>query len=233
FNSYLERDRDALMERTRTRPLPAGDVQPGPALAFAFVLAAMGAALLFEEAGPAPALIALAATAVYVFIYTLWLKPRTPFAVIVGGISGAIAPLIADAAVNGSVGPAGWMLFAIIFVWQPPHFYAIAIFRRDDYARAGFPMLPDRIGMDATCNRIVLWSLAMVPITLLPFWLPELGWIYLIVAAGLGGVFLQRAWRLRVRKDVESARGLFRFSLVHLLGCFSAMILDLGVGVWF
>lgn len=232
FNSYLERDRDALMERTQARPLPAGVLRPGPALAFAFVLAAMGAALLFAEGGPAPALIGLAATGVYVFIYTLWLKPRTPFAVIVGGISGAIAPLIADAAVNGSVGPAGWMLFAIIFVWQPPHFYAIAIFRRDDYARAGFPMLPDRIGMDGTCNRIVLWSLALVPVSLLPALLPELGWIYLVVAGGLGVVFLQRAWRLRVRKDVESARGLFLFSLVHLLGCFSAMILDLAVGAW-
>ena len=233
FNSYLERDQDALMERTRKRPLPAGEVRPGRALAFASALAVLGVSLLWLESGPTPALIAVAAIAVYVFLYTLWLKPRTPFAVIVGGISGAIAPLIGDAAVNGHVGVAGWMLFAIIFVWQPPHFYAIALFRSEDYARAGFPMLADRIGVEATCRRIVLWSVALVPVTLLPALLPGLGYFYLVVAAGLGVVFLQRAWRLNVRKDEESARGLFLFSLVYLLGSFAAMIVDLVWGALF
>ena len=232
FNSYLERDQDALMDRTQDRPLPSGEIRPGPALAFALLLAFLGVSLLWLEAGPAPALIALAAIAIYVFVYTIWLKPRTPFAVIVGGISGAIAPLIGDAAINGSIGMVGWMLFAIIFVWQPPHFYAIALFRRDDYARAGFPMLPDRIGVDATCNRIVAWSVALVPVALLPATLPGLGWLYVAVAACLGVVFLQRAWRLRVQKDEQSARGLFLFSLVYLLGCFAAMIVDLALGAW-
>ena len=232
FNSYLERDQDALMDRTQDRPLPSGEIRPGPALAFALLLAFLGVSLLWLEAGPAPALIALAAIAIYVFVYTIWLKPRTPFAVIVGGISGAIAPLIGDAAINGSIGVVGWMLFAIIFVWQPPHFYAIALFRRDDYARAGFPMLPDRIGVDATCNRIVAWSVALVPVALLPATLPGVGWLYVAVAAGLGVVFLQRAWRLRVQKDEQSARGLFLFSLVYLLGCFAAMIVDLALGAW-
>ncbi|MEE3328590.1 MAG: heme o synthase [Myxococcota bacterium] len=232
LNSYLERDQDALMDRTRARPLPAGLVSPGGALAFALFLAFLGVGLLWLEAGVAPALIAVAAIGVYVFIYTLWLKPRTPFAVIVGGISGAIAPLIADAAVSGHIGVVGWTLFAIIFVWQPPHFYAIALFRRDDYARANFPMLPDRIGVDATLNRIVIWAVGLVAVTLLPFFLLGLGYLYLIVALVLGAICLQRAWRLRTRKDDASARGFFLFSLVHLLGCFSAMILDLALGAW-
>jgi protoheme IX farnesyltransferase len=232
LNSYLERDQDALMDRTRDRPLPAGLVSPGGALAFALVLAFLGVGLLFLESGVAPALIALAAIGVYVFIYTIWLKPRTPFAVIVGGISGAIAPLIADAAVTGHIGIVGWTLFAIIFVWQPPHFYAIALFRREDYARADFPMLPDRIGVDATVNRIVIWAVGLVGVTLLPFFWLGLGYLYLAVALVLGAICLQKAFRLRARKDDASARGFFLFSLIHLLGCFAAMILDLALGAW-
>ncbi len=232
LNSYLERDQDALMDRTRDRPLPAGLVSPGGALAFALVLAFLGVGLLFLESGVAPALIALAAIGVYVFIYTIWLKPRTPFAVIVGGISGAIAPLIADAAVTGHIGVVGWTLFAIIFVWQPPHFYAIALFRREDYARANFPMLPDRIGVDATVNRIVIWAVGLVGVTLLPFFWLGLGYLYLAVALVLGAICLQKAFRLRAQKDDASARGFFLFSLIHLLGCFAAMILDLALGAW-
>lgn len=232
LNSYLERDQDAMMDRTRDRPLPAGLVSPGGALVFALVLAFLGVGLLFLESGVAPALIALAAIGVYVFIYTIWLKPRTPFAVIVGGISGAIAPLIADAAVTGHIGIVGWTLFAIIFVWQPPHFYAIALFRREDYARADFPMLPDRIGVDATVNRIVIWAVGLVGVTLLPFFWLGLGYLYLAVALVLGAICLQKAFRLRARKDDASARGFFLFSLIHLLGCFAAMILDLALGAW-
>jgi protoheme IX farnesyltransferase len=230
LNSYLERDADAKMERTRSRPLPAGALRPGPALAFGIALATLGTALLYVWSGPTAAGIAVAGIAVYIFAYTLWLKPRTPFAVVVGGISGAIAPLIADAAVDGRVGLAGWLLFAIIFVWQPPHFYAIALFRRDDYARAGFPMLPDRIGEDATYTRILLWSAVLVPLTLTPVVLPGLGWGYGVVAAVLGALFVRQALRLRKRRDLESARGLFLVSLVQLLGLFVAMIVELGIG---
>ena len=229
LNSYLERDLDAQMQRTQGRPLPAGELAPGPALAFGLALAALGTTALWIFAGPTAAGISVAAIAVYIFAYTLWLKPRTPFAVIVGGFSGAIAPLIADAAVDGHVGAAGWLLFAIIFVWQPPHFYAIALFRRDDYARAGFPMLPDRIGEDATYRRILLWSAVLLPLTFAPVLLPGLGAIYGVAAVVLGGLFLQRALRLRARRDLESARGLFLISLVQLLGLFAAMIVDLAL----
>jgi protoheme IX farnesyltransferase len=232
INSYLERRQDALMERTQLRPLPAGEIKPGPALVFGLVLAALGVGLLWATVGRLPALISVAALGIYIFVYTLWLKPRTSFAVIVGGIAGAIAPLIADAAVDGHVGMAGWLLFAMIFIWQPPHFYAIALFRREDYARAGFPMLPDRIGEDATYDRILLWSLVLVPFTLAPYALLDLGYIYLVAALVLDGFFLWRAWQLRVRRNTDAARGLFLMSLIQLLGLFAAMIVDLAAGAW-
>jgi protoheme IX farnesyltransferase len=232
LTSYLEREQDALMERTQLRPLPAGEIRPGPALFFGLTLALLGVGVLWATVGQVPAMISVAALGIYIFVYTLWLKPRTSFAVIVGGISGAIAPLIADAAVDGHVGAAGWLLFAIIFIWQPPHFYAIALFRREDYARAGFPMLPDTIGEDATYDRIILWSLALIPFTLAPYVFLDLGYFYLAAAVVLDGFFLQRAWQLRVRRDTDAARGLFLMSLVQLLGLFAAMIVDLAARAW-
>ncbi len=227
LNSYLERDRDAQMARTRTRPLPSGKLDPRRALAFGLVLGALGTLVLWLSAGPAAAAIALAAILFYVFVYTLWLKPRTPFAVVVGGVSGAIAPLIADAAVNGHISAAGWILFSIIFIWQPPHFYAIALHHRDDYAEARFPMLHDRIGEDATRWRIVFWILALLPVTLAPWALGMLGAGYALVAGALGAWFLAQALVLLRRRDRPSARRTFLVSLAFLLGTFMAMIGDL------
>lgn len=229
LNSYLERDRDAQMERTRTRPLPSGVLAPRRALGFGLVLSVLGTLVLWLAAGPAAALIALAAILFYVFVYTLWLKPRTPFAVVVGGVSGAIAPLIADAAIDGHVSAAGWLLFAIIFMWQPPHFYAIALYRRDDYAQAQFPMLHDRIGEDATRTRIVLWILALLPVTIAPVALGMLGPAYGVIAGALGLWFLGQAFVLKQRRDRASARRTFLVSLAYLVGTFAAMIGDL---VW-
>ena len=227
LNSYLERDRDAQMERTRTRPLPAGKLDPRSAMLFGLVLSAIGTLVLWAASGPAAALIALAAILFYVFIYTLWLKPRTSFAVVVGGVSGAIAPLIADAAVNGYISAAGWLLFGIIFIWQPPHFYAIALHRRADYADANFPMLHDRIGEDATRLRIVLWILALLPVTLAPVALGMLGYGYGVIAGALGLLFLGQSIVLQRRRDRASARRTFVVSLGYLLGTFGAMIGDL------
>jgi protoheme IX farnesyltransferase len=227
LNSYLERDRDAQMARTRTRPLPSGKLDPRRALAFGLVLGALGTLVLWASAGFAAAAIALAAILFYVFVYTLWLKPRTPFAVVVGGVSGAIAPLIADAAVNGHVSAAGLILFSIIFIWQPPHFYAIALHHREDYAEARFPMLHDRIGEDATRWRIVLWTLALLPATLAPWALGMLGAGYAAAAGALGAWFLAQTLVLLRRRDRASARRTFLVSLAFLLGTFGAMIGDL------
>lgn len=229
LNSYIERDLDAKMERTRLRPLPAGELRPDRALAFGLALGCVGTALLWYQVGPPAALISMSAILVYIFVYTLWLKPRTPFAVVVGGFSGAIAPLIADAAVDGHVGAAGWLLFSIIFVWQPPHFYAIALFRRSDYARAGFPMLPDRIGEAATYDRILYWALGLLPLTLAPVILPQLGVIYAAAAVVLGAAYLRQVVALREERSALAARSLFRMSLVHLMGLFTAMIIDLAI----
>ena len=227
LNSYLERDLDARMERTRLRPLPAGRITAPGALAFGLSLSGLGTGLLWWASGPLAAGIALAAILFYVFVYTLWLKPRTPFAVVVGGVSGAIAPLIADAAIDGAVGAGGWILFAIVFVWQPPHFYAIALDRRTEYASAGFPMLHDRIGEDATRRRIVLWILALLPVTGLPLALGILGAPYGLAAGGLGAWFLVEALRLWLRPADSSPRRLFRVSLIYLVAVFAAMIADL------
>jgi protoheme IX farnesyltransferase len=227
LNSYLERDLDARMERTRLRPLPSGRLSAAGALWFGMALGVVGTATLWAAAGPVAALVALAGILFYVFLYTIWLKPRTPFAVIVGGISGAIAPLIADAALDGRIGAAGWILFAIIFMWQPPHFYAIALYRRKEYAAAGFPMLHDRIGEEATRWRIVLWVAALLPVLLLPLPLSLLGAVYALPAAGLGLWFLVEAIQLRRRRDAASARRVFRVSLLCLMGTFAAMIADL------
>ncbi len=229
LNSYLERDLDARMERTALRPLPSGRLRPAGALAFGLVLSALGTGLLWRFASPAAAWIALAAILFYVFVYTLWLKPRTPFAVVVGGVSGAIAPLIADAAIDGHVGIAGWLLFAIIFIWQPPHFYAIALYRRQDYASAGFPMLHDRIGEEATRRRVLYWIAVLLPVTLLPCALGLLGATYGIAAAALGGWFLHGGVVLWRERTPAAARRLFLVSLAYLMGTFAAMIVDLAI----
>jgi protoheme IX farnesyltransferase len=227
LNSYLERSPDARMERTRMRPLPAGLLAPSRALLFGLVLSLLGTGVLWIGAGWVPAGIALAAILFYVFVYTLWLKPRHPVAVIAGGVSGAVVPLIADAAVRGTVGLPGFLLFLIIFAWQPPHFYAIALYRRREYERAGFPMLLQRRGEQATRRRIVAWAGALIPLTLVPVAVSRLGPLYAVVALTLGLWFLWQAIRLcRERSDV-AARSFFRCSLMYLGSLFLAMLLDL------
>jgi heme o synthase len=229
LNSYLERERDARMQRTATRPLPAGTLPAPRALGLGLALSALGTGVLWASVGPAAAGIALAAILFYVFVYTLWLKPRTPFAVVAGGVSGAIAPLIADAAVAGHVSLSGWLLFAIIFLWQPPHFYAIAMNHRADYARAGFPMLFDRIGDTATCRRSLLWIASLLPVTVAPVALGMLGWLYGATTLALWAWFFAQAVQLLRTPDQATARRTFRVSLVYLVGTFGAMLADLAL----
>lgn len=227
LNSYLERDKDALMTRTSTRPLPAGSIDPRGALAFGLVLGVAGPGLLWYTSGAPAALVALAAILFYVFAYTLWLKPRTPAAVVWGGIAGAISPLIADAAIGGRIGPAGWIVFAIVFAWQPPHFWAITLYRRPEYEAAGFPLLVTRIGEAATARRIVAWIVGLVAVTLLPLPLGLLGPLYAAGALGLGVYFLRSGLRLLRDPSPGSARHVFRVSLVYLMGLFAVMLADL------
>lgn len=232
LNSYVERDLDAQMERTRQRPLPAGRVRPQAALSFGVLLALAGTSLLWSRVGVTAAAIALSAIFSYVFLYTLWLKPRTPFAVVVGGFSGAIAPLIADAAVDGRVSLTGWLLFGLIFLWQPPHFYAIALYRRRDYASAGFPMLFDRIGEVETYRRTLYWIGATAAVALLLGVVSPLGRLYFAAAFGLSAWFFLDGVRLARERNRVAARRLFWTSLFFLMGVFLSMLADLGFAAW-
>ena len=229
LNCYIERDVDARMERTRNRPLPGARMRPESALVFGIALSVLATAILRVVGGPLAAGLGLATILFYVFVYTVWLKPRSSWNAVIGGAAGAAAPLIADAAVNGSVGPAGLLLFAIVFFWQPPHVWAIALFRKEDYARAGIPMLPNVIGDQPTRWRMLWYSIALVPVTLAPLPLGLLGALYGVVAAGLGAWFVWHSVRVLRERTDAAARRMFHVSLVYLFVLFLAMLVDRAV----
>jgi protoheme IX farnesyltransferase len=226
LNCYIERDLDARMERTRSRPLPSREIGARPALAFGLGLAVVSTLLLDAVAGPVAAALGVASILFYVFVYTVWLKPRSPLNAVIGGAAGAAAPLIADAAVNGHVGAVGWLLFAIIFFWQPPHVWAIALFRKADYERAGIPMLPSVIGEQPTRWRMLGYTIALVPVTLAPVPLGLLGGLYLAAALLLDGWFVWHAVRVLRERSDAAARRLFHVSLIYLFALFLAMLVD-------
>ena len=191
--------------------------------------ASLATLLLYAVAGAPAAALGVASILFYVFVYTVWLKPRSPLNAVVGGAAGAAAPLIADAAVNGSVGAAGWLLFAIIFFWQPPHVWAIALFRKADYARVGIPMLPNVIGDQPTRWRMLWYTLALVPVTLAPVPLGLLGATYLAAALALDAWFVWQILRVLRERSDAAARRAFHVSLAYLFTLFLAMLLDRGV----
>jgi len=227
LNAYIERDLDGLMERTRNRPLPAGLIAPGRALGFGLALAFASIALLGWIGGPTAAGLCLASILFYVFVYTLWLKPRSIWNAVIGGVAGAAAPLIADVAVHGHVGKAGLALFAIVFFWQPPHVWAIALYRKADYAAAGVPMLPNVIGDQPTRWRILWYTLVLVPVTVAPVVFGLLGSIYLAVALVMNAWFIWTAVRVLLERNDRAARRMFRVSLIYLFSLFLAMNLEL------
>jgi len=227
LNAYLERDIDGLMERTRSRPLPSGKLTPRSALIFGWLLGIAAAFLLWIVAGPAAAGVGIASILFYVFVYTVWLKPRSSWNAVVGGAAGASAPLIADAAVNGSVGVPGLLLFAIVFFWQPPHVWAIALYRKSDYQAAGIPMLPSVIGDEPTRHWMLLCTLGLVPVTLAPVVVGLLGPIYMAVAIGMNAWFTLSSVQVWRQRTDEAARRMFRVSLVYLFSLYLAMLIDL------
>jgi protoheme IX farnesyltransferase len=227
LNMYVERDRDALMERTASRPLPTAAIGARSALAFGLVLAVASTLILQAVGGLPAAALGVASILFYVFVYTIWLKPRSVYNAVVGGAAGAAAPLIADAAVNGSVGLPGLLLFAIVFIWQPPHVWAIALYRAEDYASAGIPMMPAAIGPERTRWRMLWYSVGLVAISLLPVPLGLLGAGYGAVAVALGAWFLWVGIRLVRERSDEAARRVFFASLAYLFLLYFAMIADL------
>jgi protoheme IX farnesyltransferase len=229
LNCYIERDLDAKMVRTSRRPLPSARLTPLSALVFGLVLSVIAVGLLYQVGGILAAGLGIASILFYVFVYTIWLKPRSTWNAVVGGAAGAAAPLIADAAVSGTVGAPGWLLFAIIFFWQPPHVWAIALFRKADYQAAGIPMLPSRIGDQPTRWQMLWYTIGLVPITFAPIALGFLGLIYAVPALALNIWFVSESVRVLREQDDASAHRMFRVSLVYLFALFSFMLLDLAL----
>jgi protoheme IX farnesyltransferase len=231
FNHYFDRDIDALMIRTRTRPLPSGALPPSAAVVLGFVLAAAATLVLIVTANVLSAIIALVSIAYYAVFYTVWLKRRTPLNIVIGGGAGASAPLIAWAAVTGEVALPAVLLASIIFLWTPPHFWALSLYRRDDYARAGIPMLPVTDGEEETRRQILLYTLVLVGSTIVVAPLAGLGMAYVVSAAVLGAWFLVGAVRLYRTPGVPTAQGLFRFSILYLFALFLMMGVDVMVRI--
>jgi protoheme IX farnesyltransferase len=226
INCYLDRDIDEVMRRTRKRPLPAQQVEPERALAFGFTLGVVSYLFLSITVNVLAAGLALSAIAFYVFVYTMWLKRTTAQNIVIGGAAGAVPALVGWAAVTGTVGLPAWILFAIVFVWTPPHFWALAMRYSGDYAAAGVPMLPVVRGEGETRRQILLYSLALFATTLLLVPVGGMGPIYTATAVVLGGTFVWRALRLwREGSPGESMR-LFKFSIIYLGGLFLAVAID-------
>jgi len=225
-NHWYDRDVDALMARTATRPVPSGRVAPQAALAFGIVLAALSFAELSLCVNVLAACLALSGFLGYVFVYTLWLKRTTPQNIVIGGAAGAVPPLVGWAAVTGSLDPAALYLFAIVFYWTPPHFWALSLLMKDEYAKVGIPMLPVVRGEDETRRQITLYSALLVAVTLLPFAGQLFGGIYAAAAGLLGVAFMTLAIRLQRRPDRRAALRLYLFSLLYLALLFVAMVVD-------
>lgn len=224
LNAWLERDTDPLMTRTAVRPLATGELSPASVLGFGLCTSSLAVLLFHGLGGFLPAGLAVATLLVYVLVYTAWLKPRSPLNIVIGGAAGAAAPLLADAALHGRVGSLAWLLFAIVFLWTPPHFWAIAIHRRDEYGAARIPMLPLVAGDAAARRDGLLYFAALVPATLAPALLPSVHPAYAVAALILDAWFLHALLRARRAQDPAEDRRAFLVS-VRMMGL---LVLSLG-----
>jgi protoheme IX farnesyltransferase len=228
INMWYDRDIDAVMARTRGRPLPAGRVRPEAALAMGFVMEAASFVLLWRTVNPLAAWLALAGFVYYVFIYTMWLKRRTPQNIVIGGGAGAFPPLVGWAAATGRIGLAAILMFLIILFWTPPHFWALALFKQDDYRRAGVPMMPVVRGELATKWQMLGYTVVLLVASLLLYWTKVVGVYYFAAAWILGLVFVGYAlFQFREQApEVKWAKRTFRFSLIYLTALFAVMVLN-------
>jgi protoheme IX farnesyltransferase len=226
INHVLDRRFDAQMARTRNRPLPTGHVTQRQALGYATILAILSMLLLWGWVNALTAILTFCSLIGYAVVYTVWLKHATPQNIVIGGAAGAAPPVLGWTAVTGHVDPHALLLFLIIFTWTPPHFWALAIARRDEYAKAGIPMLPVAYSSDFTRLHILLYTILLVIVTLLPYLTGMSGLIYLAAALLLGGFFLFRALQLKVRKDARLPMLTFSFSITYLALLFAALLID-------
>jgi protoheme IX farnesyltransferase len=226
INHYLDRDLDAKMQRTANRPVASLRVRPANALAYGSLLGVASFALLAATVNLLAAVLALSGLLGYVFVYTLWLKRRTPQNIVIGGAAGAVPPLVAWAATTGSLGLGALYLFAIVFYWTPPHFWALSLLMKGEYAKAEVPMLPVVRGEAETRWQILVYSVLVGVVTFLPVASGLFGWVYGALALVLDLGLLGLAFLLRKRADRRSALRLYLFSLVYLAGLFAAMVVD-------
>jgi len=226
MNCWIERDRDQVMRRTAHRPLATGAISPEGALVYGLVLEVLAFALLWSTVNLLSAVLAVSAMLFYVFVYTIWLKPRSPQNIVIGGAAGAVPVLVGWAAVTGELSAAAWVMFAIVFLWTPPHFWALAFRYRDDYAAAGIPMLPVVREEKAVAREILTYSVVVVAATfVLPF-VSDVGAVYIASAAVLGALFVIQAAQLTRRLDPQVAMRFFTFSNTYLALLFAAIAVD-------
>lgn len=226
MNNAFDADIDAVMARTRLRPTATGRIEPAEAAAFGIALALVSVMVLGLAVNWTAAGLLAFTIAFYVLVYTMLLKRRTPQNIVIGGAAGALPPVIGWAAVTGQIEPAPLILFLVVFLWTPAHFWALALYRAGDYGRAGVPMLPVVAGRDATLRQIVAYAAATVVVSLLLPFVAGVGPVYATAALGLGGVFLLRALQLARRPGDRAALRLFRFSIVYLFGLFLMLVVD-------
>jgi protoheme IX farnesyltransferase len=226
INCWVERDSDQVMHRTRHRPLPLGEISPSNALGFAIALEIVSFALLWSTANLLAAVLAVSATIFYVFVYTIWLKPRSPQNIVIGGAAGAVPVLVGWVAVTGSLAAPAWVLFAVIFFWTPPHFWALSVKYRDDYAAAGIPMLPVVRGLKVAARQILGYSFVVVATTLVLVPVASMGVVYTASAVVLGLLFVFQAIALVRDITPERALKLFTFSNIYLALLFAAIAVD-------
>jgi protoheme IX farnesyltransferase len=237
LNMWYDADIDAVMQRTAARPIPRGRVTPGEALTFGVVLAVGSVSVLGVLVNwMAGALLAIT-IGFYLFVYTMWLKRRTPQNIVIGGAAGSFPPMIGWAAMTGSVSAESVVLFLLIFMWTPPHFWALALYRSRDYERAGVPMLPVVAGPDETRKQIVIYSAVLVPLALVPSLMGFGGPFYTLAAIASGGVFLALAlnvYRVREGRAADrAAKQLFAFSILYLFGLFAALLAERSIALWY
>lgn len=226
FNCLIEQEIDARMMRTAGRPLPSGRVSPMETIFFASIIGLTGLAILYVFVNPLTMWLTLATFLGYAVIYTIFLKPATPLNIVIGGASGAMPPILGWAAVNNVVSPESLILFLIIFAWTPPHFWALALYRRDDYAKSGLPMLPVTHGEEFTRQHIFLYTIILFAVALMPVGHGMSGWIYLVISVVMNSIFMAYAIGLYRRYSDDLAKRTFKFSILYLMVIFAGLLLD-------